>query len=151
MNEQQLGAAFRAHSTDRTEPLDAQAEAELAAALLGGDAGAREAGLDRLGRLPQGPQLARVLAALAPEADRLAGELARRRRPARRRVAGIALALAASAAAVAVLVGGLRGGPAEPLPVGGDDRILVASFEEDAASASAVPGQGKIFRSDFDS
>jgi hypothetical protein len=152
MTEQNIRDAWREYSR---QPLqDDQAEARLAAALLGGDGAEREAGLELLGQLPQGPQLARVVATLAPDAERLSQELAARRapraRPARR--FGAVLALAASAAAVAVLVGGLRGGPAEPpgtpLPAE-SEHIMVASFETDANAAR--PAAAPIFRSDFDS
>jgi hypothetical protein len=152
MTEQNISKAWRQASQ---QPLqDAEAEAGLAAALLGGDAAEREAGLELLGRMPQGPELARVMSALAPDAERLSQELAgrsaRTARPVRR--FGAVFALAASAAAVAVLVGGLRGGPAEPTAPAPEDStsIMVASFEPDP---SAAPGSGStpIFRSDFDS
>jgi hypothetical protein len=156
MTEQNIRDAWRQSS--QQQPLqDDEVEAKLAAALLGGDATAREAGLELLGRMPQGPQLARVMASLAPEAARLGQELAARRaqpaRPVRR--FGAVLALAASAAAVAVLVGGLRsGGPTEPagVPLPADsESIMVASFEMDADAAPSGSAVAPIFRSDFDS
>jgi hypothetical protein len=162
MTEQKIGEAWREYTRQPLE--DPAAEAKLAAALLGGEGG-RDDGLDLLGRMPQGPQLARVVASLEPDAERLSRDLAQRARPARplRRI-GAVLALAASAAAVAVLVGGLRSDPVAPAatpmsaeaPSAADGQafdpgsIMVASFEADTSGgqpAHATP----IFRSDFDS
>jgi hypothetical protein len=163
MNERQIAEAWQAR-TGQPLPLDERAEAALAAALFGGDAAQREAGLELLARLPQGPDLARVMQALAPDAAALSQAIAERRSAVRRprRRATIGFAMAASAAAVAVLVAGLRTGPLESPPVDADgllaghallaeDAILVASFEADEHAAARDGGPRAIFRDDFDS
>jgi hypothetical protein len=146
MTEQTIRELYRAGL--QPAPLDDAAEAELVAALIEGPAAEREAGLARLASHPQGPALARIIQAMAPESAALSAALRARRQPQRSRP--LLVALAASAAAVALLVAGLRSSPVETPPVG-DDRILVASFEGAEDRAPPASDELSIFRGDFDS
>lgn len=146
MTEQKIRELYQASLAPPA--LDPAAEAELAAALLGGPQALRDAGLDRLATHPDGPALARLMAAIAPDAAQLSRDLQARRQPVLRPVL---VGLAATAAAMALLVAGLRQSPVE-LPAAGEDRILVASFETgDARTASPASAESSIFRGDFDS
>jgi hypothetical protein len=127
--------------------LDAGAEAELAAALLGGSDAARDAGLDRLATHPHGPALARIIAGLAPDSAQLSRDLQARRQPVLRPVLA---ALAATAAAMALIIAGLRDSPVQ-VPEAEDDRIMVASFDSADGGAPAANGESSIFRADFGS
>jgi hypothetical protein len=165
MTDQKLAGLYRA--ANDAPALDAQAEEALAAALLGGDRAQREAGLELLGRLPQGPALARLLAAIGPESERLEADLQARRRTRRPwRQLPAALAMAAGVAAVAVMVVSLdrqqapeQAAVAAPAGISADradpGRILVASFEAEGndSPASALPADAEkhIFRGAFDS
>lgn len=145
MTEQKIRELYQAGLSPSA--IDAAAETELAAALLGGPDGARDAGLNRLATHPHGPALARIIAGLSPVSARLSRELQARRQPVLRPVL---VALAATAAAMALIIAGLRGSPVE-LPAAAEDRILVASFEHVEDDAPAPSGQSSIFRGDFDS
>jgi hypothetical protein len=162
MTDRKLAELYRA--ANPAPPLDAEAEQALAAALLGGQPQQREAGLELLARLPQGPALARAIEAIGADAEQLAAELAARRAaPVRRRWHRLpaALAMAAGVAAVAVIIGSL-GELRAPEPASAEQisaaeidsaRILVASFEANGnGDASTVTvEEKKIFRGAFDS
>ncbi len=168
MTDRKLADLYRA-AMPPPPSLDAQAEAQLQAALLGGGtAEQREAGLELLARLPQGPALARLMAAAEPESARLDAELRAMRTPVQQqrswRKLPVALAMAASVTAVAIIISSL-GDPRMQAPEQGaaehltaadvnSDRILMASFENDRnGNAASDDGQaeGSIFRGNFGS
>jgi hypothetical protein len=165
MTDRQLAELYRA-AMPPPPHLDAQAEAQLQAALLGGGtAEQREAGLELLARLPQGPALARLMAAVEPESARLGTELraARTAAPQQRnwRKLPVVLAMAASVTAVAIIissVGDPRVQPGQPAAEHltaadvNSDRILIASFENERSGNAAsedAQEEGSIFRASF--